>query len=73
MISIESDIEDTSQMLTNHGVVVYKNSAKNQAYCYFLEDRRSLKFDAVNTSLRDISYYDINFLPFSSRENWIRY
>ena len=46
------------------------NSATNQAYYYFSEARRSLQFSAVNTSLRDIGYDDIHFLPFSLRANW---
>ena len=57
----------------NHGIAVCKNSTTNQAYCYFSEDLRSLQFDTVNTSPRDIGYDDIRFMTFSSRANWRRY
>ena len=69
MMSIKSYIEEISQALTNHGVAVCKNSATNQAYCYFSKDRHSLQFAAVKTSLRYIVYNAIHFLPFSSRDN----
>ena len=34
-MSLESDIEETSQASTNRGVAVCKNSDTNQDYCYF--------------------------------------
>ena len=69
MMSLKSDIEGTSQLLMNHGVAVCKNSATNQAHCYFSEDRRSLQFAVINISLSYIGYDDTHFLPFLSREN----
>ena len=63
-MSLELDIDETSQASTNHGVAVCKNTATNQAYCYFSEDRRSLQFSTINTSLRDIGYEDIHLPPF---------
>ena len=51
-MSIESDIEETSQPLTNHGITVCNKSTTNQAYCYFSEDRRSLQLTVVDASLR---------------------
>ena len=70
---IDSNIKETYQPPTNHIVRVYKNTTTNHAYCYFLEDRRSLRFSAVNTTLREIGYNEINFLTFSSRANWCCY
>ena len=62
---LDSDIEETSQALTNHGVEFYKKFATKQAYCYFSEDQCSLQFAVANVSLRYIGYNDINLLPFS--------
>ena len=73
MMSLDLDIKETSQPSTNHSVAVCKNSTTNQAYCYLSEERWSLQFSAVNTSLRYIGYDEIHFMPFYSRENWIRY
>ena len=72
-MSLDSDIEELSQVSTHHGVAVCKNTATKQAYCFFSEDRRSLQFAVINASLQDVGYDDIHFLPFSSRENWCSY
>ena len=53
-MSLKSDTEETSQELTNHGVIVCKKSSINQVYCYFSEDCCSLQFAAVNAVLRGI-------------------
>ena len=73
MMSLEPGIDESSQAPTYHGVAVYKNTATNQAYCFLSEGRRSLQFSAIHTSLWDVGYNKIHFLPFSLRENWRRY
>ena len=62
---LESDIEESSQVSTHHGVVVCTKIAKDQANRLFSEDCRSLQFVAINTSLWDFNYDDIHFLSLS--------
>ena len=50
-----------------------KTPLQTQAYCFLSEGRRSLQFSAIHTSLWDVGYNKIHFLPFSLRENWRRY
>ena len=66
-MSLETDIEELSHVLTHHNVAACKKTATNQAYCFFSEDRFSLQFSAVRTSLQDFGYKDIHFLPLYSR------